>query len=125
MKRKTVRRVTAKQSVSAEKEASELGHYCARFDGKTLADKEAVLGALSVELQFPGYFGKNWDGLFDCLTDLSWLDKPGYLLVFTGDAGICKKSAEDFGILLKTLEDAAKFWSKQRPARSFKVLFSN
>lgn len=36
-------------------------------------NKEALFDALEVLLDFPGYFGRNWDALEELLTDLSWL----------------------------------------------------
>ncbi|HEY8207491.1 MAG TPA: barstar family protein [Myxococcaceae bacterium] len=35
--------------------------------------KETLLQELARRLQFPDYFGANWDALWDCLGDFSWL----------------------------------------------------
>jgi hypothetical protein len=35
--------------------------------------KQKLLGILVDRLRFPGYFGRNWDALEECLGDLSWL----------------------------------------------------
>ncbi|MES2388088.1 MAG: barstar family protein [Bacteroidota bacterium] len=34
--------------------------------------KSELLNALYHQLQFPGYFGFNWDAMNDCLRDFSW-----------------------------------------------------
>ena len=36
--------------------------------------KSGLFDAFSKTLKFPRHFGKNWDALNDCLTDLAWLD---------------------------------------------------
>lgn len=38
-----------------------------------LRRKADLLRALSKGLEFPSYFGWNWDALEECLRDLSWL----------------------------------------------------
>ncbi|MGU3470470.1 barstar family protein [Paenibacillus sp. D51F] len=39
------------------------------LDGSKLATIEAFHDALSRELHFPDYYGRNLDALYDCLTD--------------------------------------------------------
>lgn len=38
--------------------------------------KHDLFRALARGLNFPGYFGHNWDALEECLCDLSWLKAP-------------------------------------------------
>jgi hypothetical protein len=39
-----------------------------------IRSKRELMGVLRKQLDFPGYFGHNWDALHDCLRDLSWLN---------------------------------------------------
>ncbi|MDT3399223.1 barstar family protein [Streptomyces sp. B1866] len=50
-----------------------------------VSDKAGLLAACARDLQLPDWFGRNWDALADCLTDLSWWGRPGsYLLRVRG-----------------------------------------
>ncbi len=80
-------------------------------------------------LQFPLYFGENWDALLDCLTDLSWLDSSALVLLLA-EAHLLLETAtaEDVHRCLQVLEHAARYWNKPAPGenlvpRSFHVLF--
>lgn len=77
------------------------------------ADKAQLLKNIASALNFPDWFGHNWDALEDCLTDLSWRDAPGHVLLLEGGA--------DIGMLSDVLESAAQFWAGQ--GRPFFAVF--
>ncbi|AXK34247.1 hypothetical protein DVA86_17925 [Streptomyces armeniacus] len=50
-----------------------------------VTDKAGFLDACASGLELPDWFGRNWDALADCLTDLSWWGEPnGYLVLTSG-----------------------------------------
>ena len=68
--------------------------------------KEILLKNIARALAFPEWFGENWDALEDCLTDLSWRDAGGYVLVFEN-----AQSNDDLGVLTDVLRSSAEFWA--------------
>jgi hypothetical protein len=81
-------------------------------------EKKELLARLARGLHFPAWFGGNWDALEDCLTDLSWLEGDGHVLLVEGASGL---NADDFGILADVLSSSARFWAERR--RSFFAVF--
>jgi RNAse (barnase) inhibitor barstar len=71
-------------------------------------DKPALLEAVARVLEFPDWFGGNWDALEDCLTDLSWRTTGGHVLVFEGAQGLAR---DDFGVLIDLLSSTAEYWA--------------
>jgi RNAse (barnase) inhibitor barstar len=41
------------------------------LDGGSIRSKDDLLRAIAVAMQFPEYFGMNWDAVVDCLRDLA------------------------------------------------------
>jgi RNAse (barnase) inhibitor barstar len=84
----------------------------ARIDLADCDDKEAVLAAMATALEFPDWFGHNWDALADCLTDFSWSESPGYVLVFSGAGNFSGSAPDDFDTLVEVLSQASASWSE-------------
>jgi hypothetical protein len=70
-----------------------------------IADRETLFSVLSAELNFPDYFGRNWDALFDCLTDLSWIAAPCVVLVHEDIPAL---PDDGLTVYLEILSDAAR-----------------
>jgi len=73
-----------------------------------LKDKDELMEELKLKLNFPDYFGSNWDALFDCLCDLSWIHE-GVIIIKHRD--IPKLSIQDLEIYKDILQDAIYSWN--------------
>jgi RNAse (barnase) inhibitor barstar len=69
-------------------------------------EKDKLLRGIAAALDFPSWFGENWDALEDCLSDLSWRNAAGHVLVFEQ-----AKLGDDFGVLVDVLRSAAEYWA--------------
>lgn len=67
--------------------------------------RQPVFEAFARALAFPDWFGRNWDALEDCLSDLSWREAAGHVLLLHGGAAD--------PTLLEVLDSAAQFWRAQ------------
>ncbi len=84
-----------------------------RIDLAGAADKDALMERIARALEFPRWFGGNWDALEDCLTDLSWSKAGGHVLLLEGAAEL---PADERGILVDILAAAAAWWvDRKRP----------
>lgn len=66
----------------------------------------ALLDELYERLRFPDYFGGNWDALWECIRDLSWLP-PGPVVLKHGDLPLAGEVASQriyLSILSDTIE---------------------
>lgn len=73
-----------------------------------VTEKGALLRRIAAGLGFPGWFGENWDALEDCLTDLSWREGEGNVLLL---AGFQFLPADELGELIDVMISAAEFWA--------------
>jgi RNAse (barnase) inhibitor barstar len=81
-------------------------------------------------LEFPDYFGQNWDALEECLADLEWVPGKGYILLITDAEDVLPDDEDEYETLLEVLRDAGEAWGNgqagmgARRATPFHVLFA-
>jgi hypothetical protein len=81
-------------------------------------------------LDFPDYFGHNWDALEECLADLEWLPAKGYVLLITDAGCVLPDDDEEYETFLEILRDAGEAWGSgqagmgARRATPFHALFA-
>lgn len=89
-------------------ETSDINTYNA-FVSKIIGGnkKEDLFNEMKEKLQFPHYFGNNWDALYDCLCDLSWIDKQRIVLIHENLPNIDNSSLKNY---LDLLFDVSDVW---------------
>jgi Barstar (barnase inhibitor) len=73
-------------------------------------EKSALLTRIAASLGFPAWFGQNWDALEDCLTDLSWRQGEGHVLIFEGFQFL---PADELGELIDVMITVVEFWAER------------
>jgi len=82
-------------------------------------EEDELLKKLSEILEFPDYFGNNWNALYDCLCDFDWMTKRGIVLVHHELPLLADDKIE---IYLKVLFEAVGGWLDNEE-HYFKVVF--
>jgi hypothetical protein len=73
---------------------------------------------VAAALEFPDYFGQNWDAMDECLQDLTWLPAGTLALVH---AEVPPVPPDILTTYLKLLREAVAYWQTKR--RDFRVVF--
>lgn len=85
-----------------------------------IVTKAEIFSIYSEKFSFPAYFGFNWDALYDCLNDLSWI--PEYnIIVVHEDLPFLNDSMEREKYI-KLLSDVVMN-NKESSTRNFRILF--
>ncbi|KAF1023466.1 MAG: hypothetical protein GAK30_00417 [Paracidovorax wautersii] len=84
--------------------------------------KPEVLDAIARQFTFPPHFGKNFDALYDCMTDPIHKagNQPGFVVVLEQIPAYGKFDPEAREQLLDIFRDAADYWAERKvPFRCF------
>ena len=100
-------RASAKQ-VRSQLEAEGWRVFC--LEGHDIKDKASFLSECAVSMEFPAYFGKNWDAFEECLTDLSWAKADGYVVLFDHADAFELNAADDWATAMEIFGNALKSW---------------
>ena len=84
------------------------------INGDNIKDKHTFFNSFSEKLEFPEYFGFNWDAFSDCMTDLSWLNlECGISIIYKNPHIFRSSSPEEWKIANEILLDAIDYWDEQ------------
>jgi hypothetical protein len=70
--------------------------------GQKATTVAALFDEFAAALQFPPYFGENWDAFDECLSDLEWLQADAYVLFILNAVRVLEKGSP---------EEARQFWT--------------
>ncbi|MFT4173780.1 MAG: barstar family protein [Rhodocyclaceae bacterium] len=90
--------------------ATPLGYNAYRIDLGLATDKHSLLSLFARSLHFPDWFGDNWDAAAECLTDLSWEEADGYMLILQRVEALRKFDARTLDTFYDVLREAADVW---------------
>lgn len=100
--------------------------------GHKMRSEGALIDEVGAALQFPLYFGENWDALDECIADVEWLPaRLGYVMyVLRAREVLADEARDSLGVLVRVLETANNEWATEvalgepwdRPAMPFRVV---
>ena len=104
--------------------AADLGQHFLYANCAHCASKAEILETIATSFTFPRHFGKNFDALADCLTDMIYKagPQPGFVIVLEGLPIAQKFDKEAREVLLDVFRDAAEFWGERKV--QFRVFYS-
>jgi RNAse (barnase) inhibitor barstar len=119
-----VQSIRAFRVTDLQEEAARLGQHFLYAHCAEATTKQQVLTCIASAFHFPRHFGKNFDALGDCLTDLAYKagPQPGFLVVLEQLPNTPKFDKEARETLLDVFRDAADFWADKKVA--FRVFYS-
>ena len=120
--------------LAAEQQAESLvrppsGFVLKVIKGRACATPASLFAEFARALEFPDYFGHNWDALEECLADLEWIPAKGYILLLTGAVHVLPDDEVEYETFLEILRDAGEAWGSgqagmgARRATPFHILF--
>jgi RNAse (barnase) inhibitor barstar len=84
-----------------------------KLDLGKVQSKNEFLARFAKAFKFPHSFGMNWDALSDYLTDLSWRDDNGWVVILFKSEGFAARNPDDFNTAIEVLQSAAEYWRDQ------------
>jgi RNAse (barnase) inhibitor barstar len=119
-----VQSIRAFRVLDLQAEAVRTGQHFLYAHCAHASTKQQVLTTIAQSFRFPKYFGKNFDALSDCLTDLPYKagPQPGFIVVLEQIPETTKFDKDAREKLLDVFRDAADFWAERKVA--FRVFYS-
>jgi RNAse (barnase) inhibitor barstar len=95
-----------------ERTLAEYGITARVLNGGRMRTTDELFSEFSSRLDFPDYFGRNWDALDETLADLSWLPGLAYAVMIE-EAGqlLEEEPGSETEVLFRLVEYVAEEWA--------------
>jgi RNAse (barnase) inhibitor barstar len=80
------------------------------FKKKAIRTKAQFLDYCAKILDFPYYFGRNWDALEDCLKDMEWIKAKGFVILYEQFGEFAENSPDEFDQALDIFKEVSEYW---------------
>jgi RNAse (barnase) inhibitor barstar len=117
-----VQSIRAYRVSDLQEAAQGLGHHFLYANLAEAQSKQDVLDLIGAQFTLPSHFGKNFDALYDCMTDPLHKSgpQPGFIVVLEQIPAHVKFDKEAREQLLDIFRDTADFWGDRKvPFRCF------
>ncbi|CAI7977344.1 Barstar domain-containing protein [Frankia sp. Hr75.2] len=81
------------------------------INGIYMSTESDMHDEFSEKWDFPGYYGRNWDAMYECLTDPSWAPAEAYVLEISHSSQLLSRQQHSLEVLLGVLSSAGKAWT--------------
>ncbi len=75
-----------------------------------VADRDAFLQRCAEVFSLPGYFGRNWDALHECLIEIAGRGMPGAIVHWRRGSELARRAPDAVATAFRILEDVAAYW---------------
>jgi RNAse (barnase) inhibitor barstar len=115
---------------SALSELQSSGGEVILIDGVRAPSSASLFDEFAQAARLPGYFGRNWPALDECLADLEWLPATGYVVILRNPARLLESEPLSRATFVRVIERAAAEWSEavtlgedwDRPSKPFHLV---
>ncbi|MEH1924887.1 barstar family protein [Nostoc sp.] len=107
---------------AVEQIAAEPGTKVFYLDGKKINSKETFLSKAAEAMQFPTYFGDNWDAFDEFITDLTWCPAERYVILYEHADIFAQAEPTQYQIALDILNSAKEYWEANNIYLKFLVI---
>jgi len=117
-----VQSIRAHRVSDLQEAAQKLGHHFLYANLGDAQSKQDVLDMIGAQFTLPTHFGKNFDALYDCMTDPLHKSgpQPGFIVVLEQIPANAKFDKEAREQLLDIFRDTADYWGDRKiPFRCF------
>lgn len=100
------------RATSIQQQVGAAGWRTFYLDGAEITDKAAFMQASASAMQFPAYFGQNWDAFEESINDLAWAPARGYIILFDDVAQFASQAPDVWSPAYDILCGAVAQWQQ-------------